>query len=317
VVKENYRRYACTGKSGESEGCGFSIGKSPGGRTFELPEVEQFLRQRHIGPLDGFRSKAGWPFTAEMVLKFDDEAKNYKLEFDFGQDEANSGELVDFGEQEPLGACPKCGAAVREHGKSYVCEKSVPTHTQAVPSCDFKSGMIILQQPIERAQMQKLLSTGKTDMLDKFISSRTRRAFKAMLAWDAEAGKVNFEFAPSKYPPRKTGAGAGTRAAATQAGAVRKKTAAAKPPAKATKAPRQASPASQKQPSAALAAIIGPAPTTRPQVMKALWEYIKTHKLQDAKDKRQINADAALLPVLGKPQVNMFELAGLIGKHLG
>jgi len=316
VVKENYRRYACAGKSGEGEGCGFSIGKSPGGRTFELPEVEQFLRDKRIGPLDGFRSKAGWPFTAEMVIKFDEDAGNYKLEFDFGQDEADSGELVDFNDQEPLGACPKCGAAVREHGKNYVCEKSVPTHAQAVPSCDFKSGMIILQQPIERVQMQKLLATGKTDMLEKFVSSRTRRAFKAMLAWDAEAGKVNFEFAPSKYPARK--AGAGTRTApATQVGAARKKTAAAKAPAKAAKAPRQASEAAKKQPSAALAAIIGPAPTTRPGVMKALWDYIKTHKLQDIKDKRQINADAALLPVLGKPQANMFELAGLIGKHLG
>ena len=68
---------------------------------------------------------------------------------------------------------------------------------------------------------------------------------------------------------------------------------------------------------AALAAVIGNSPVARPQVMKALWDYIKAHGLQDAKDKRLINADAALLPVLGKPQANMFELAGLIGKHLG
>jgi DNA topoisomerase-3 len=56
------------------------------------------------------------------------------------------------------------------------------------------------------ARRCKLLATGKTDLLDKFVSMRTRRAFKAMLAWDAEAGKVNFEFAPSKFPPRKTAA---------------------------------------------------------------------------------------------------------------
>jgi DNA topoisomerase-3 len=73
----------------------------------------------------------------------------------------------------------------------------VPTVAQPTPSCDFKSGKIILQQPVERAQMHKLLATGKTDLLDKFVSMRTRRAFKAFLAWDAEAGKVNFEFAPS------------------------------------------------------------------------------------------------------------------------
>jgi len=86
IVKENYRRYTCTGKTGTEEGCGFSFGKTPAGRTFEVAEVEQFLRDKRIGPLDGFRSKAGWPFTAEMVIKFDEETKNYKLEFDFGDD---------------------------------------------------------------------------------------------------------------------------------------------------------------------------------------------------------------------------------------
>ena len=158
IVKENYRRYTCTGKTGTEDGCGFSFGKTPAGRTFEVAEVEQFLHDRKIGPLDGFRSKAGWPFTAEMVIKFDDETKNYKLEFDFGDDKKGeeSGEIIDFSAQESLGPCPKCGAAtgnatggtVYEHGKNYVCNKSVPTLEQPTPSCDFKSGQIILQQPI-------------------------------------------------------------------------------------------------------------------------------------------------------------------------
>ena len=54
-----------------------------------------------------------------------------------------------------------------------------------------------------------LKKSGKTDLLDKFVSMRTRRSFKAFLAWDAEAGKVNFEFEPraSKFPPRKGAAG--------------------------------------------------------------------------------------------------------------
>ena len=325
VVKENYRRYTCTGKSGNDEGCGFSFGKSPAGRTFELAEVEQFLRDRKIGPLDGFRSKAGWPFTAEMLIKFDEETKNYKLEFDFGDDKAGeeSGELLDFTAQDSLGACPKCGGAVFEHGKNYVCSKSVPTHAQPTPSCDFKTGQIILQQPIERSQMQKLLSTGKTDMLEKFVSMRTRRAFKAMLAWDADAGKVNFEFAPSKFPPRKTAPRATpAKSAVAAAGAAPAKKKAAsktaaksvsKAPAKA-KAPRKA--AAGMQPSAALAAVIGNEAVARPQVVKKMWDYIKANGLQDAKDKRTINADAKLLAVFGKPQVTMFELAGILGKHL-
>jgi DNA topoisomerase-3 len=342
IVKENYRRYTCTGKTGTDDGCGFSFGKTPAGRTFEAAEVEQFLRDKKIGPLEGFRSKAGWPFTAEMVIKFDDETKNYKLEFDFGDDKKgeDSGEIIDFSAQEALGPCPKCGAAtgdaaggtVYEHGKNYVCDHSVPTHAHPTPTCDFKSGQIILQQPIERAQMHKLLATGKTDLLDKFVSMRTRRAFKAMLAWDAEAGKVNFEFAPSKFPPRKTAATStsatktvAARAVATRAGALKdqkNKSENQKTPAKASaktdkpKAPRKTTAASGKQPSAALAAVIGSGPVARTEVIKKLWDYIKANGLQDAADKRTINADAKLLAVFDKPQVTMFELAGIVGRHL-
>ncbi len=342
IVKENYRRYTCTGKSGAEEGCGFSFGKTPAGRTFEVAEVEQFLRDRKIGPLDGFRSKAGWPFTAEMVIKFDEETKNYKLEFDFGDDKKGeeTGELIDFTGQESLGACPKCGGAVFEHGKNYVCDKSVPTLAQATPSCDFKTGQVILQQPVTREQLAKLLQTGKTDMLDKFVSMRTRRAFKAMLAWDAETGKVGFEFAPSKFPPRKPAAGK-TAAPAKAAPAARKtapapaaksaaapatarKAAVKKAPVKKVVAKKAAAPAKVAkvaktgtlQPSAELAAVIGDGLVARTEVVKKIWDYIKAQGLQDATNKRAINADAKLQKVFGKPQVTMFELAGLIGKHL-
>ena len=329
IVKENYRRYTCTGADGRSDGCGFSFGKSPAGRTFEPAEVEQFLQDKKIGPLEGFRSKAGWPFTAEIALKFNEEEKNWKLEFDFGDDKnaAESGELVDFGASESLGPCPKCGAPVHEHGSNYLCEKAVPTAAQPTPSCDFKSGKVILQQPVEREQMMKLLATGKTDLLDKFVSMRTRRAFKAFLAWDKEAGKVNFEFAPSKFPPRKT-APAKTGAsndratpgkavkASKPAGKTAAKTAPAKTAAAKTPRKRAASTAAGLTPSAALAAVIGSEPVARTAVIKKLWDYIKANGLQDATNKRAINADAKLLEVFGKPQVTMFELAGIAGKHL-
>ena len=332
VVKENYRRYTCTGKTDTGEdACGFSFGKTPAGRTFEPTEVEEFLREKKIGPLEGFRSKAGWPFTAEIVLKYSDEDKNWKLEFDFGNesDPAETGEVIDFSGQESLGPCPKCGARVFEWGKNYLCEKSVPTAQQATPSCEFKTGQIILQQPVSREQMQKLLATGKTDLLDKFVSMRTRRAFKAFLAFDKEAGKVNFEFEPraSKFPPRKGAAakepGAKytpvARAAKTAAKTAAKKAPAKKAPAAkkaaAPKAPRK--PGAGLKPSADLAAVIGAEPVARTQVIKKLWDYIKANGLQDATNKRAINADAKLLPVFGKPQVTMFELAGIVGKHLG
>eukprot|EP01037_Dinobryon_pediforme_P000144 gene144-144_t len=317
VVKENYRRFACVGKPG-SEGCGFSFGKSPAGRTFETAEANALLRDKKIGPLEGFRSKAGWPFTSEIVIKYDDEAHNYKLEFDFGDDKKGeeSGEIVEF-EDAALGPCPICGSEVHEHGSNYVCSKAVPTAAQPTPSCTFKSGKIILQQPVEREQMHKLLETGKTDLLDKFVSMRTRRNFKAHLAWDKEAGKVNFEFAPSKFPPRPGAASKtiATKAKATSAAA--KKAPAKKAAAKTTaaKAPRKA--AAGKAPSAALAAVIGTEPVARPEAVKKMWEYIKAHNLQDPKDKRTIVADDKLRAVFGKDSAGMFELAGILGNHLG
>jgi DNA topoisomerase-3 len=207
VVKENYRRFACSGKPGATEGCGFSISKIPGSRAFELEEVERFLADKKIGPLEGFRSKAGWPFTAELRLAYDDELKNWKLEFDFGEDakkDGESGEPIDFSGQESLGLCPKDQGHVYEHGASYVCEHAVGANV----TCDFKSGKIILQQPVAREQMSKLLETGKTELLEGFVSNKTRRKFKARLAYDKKEGKVTFEFEPraARVPAAKKAA---------------------------------------------------------------------------------------------------------------
>ena len=69
-------------------------------------------------------------------------------------------------------------------------------------------------------------------------------------------------------------------------------------------------------PSPALAAVIGAAPLPRTEVTKKVWEYIKKHNLQDAANKRNINADDKLKPIFGKPQVTMFELTKLISQQL-
>lgn len=238
VVKENYRRYACTA-------CDFSIGKHPGGRTFEVPEVEALLKERTLGPLSGFISKMGRPFAA--LLRITDD---YKLEFDFGQNDAENEEAVDFSGHTPLGACPKCGSQVFEHGMNYVCEKSIGPEK----SCDFRSGKVILQQEIAAAQMQKLLADGKTDLLDGFVSSRTNRKFKAFLVKQAN-GKIGFEFearpekpgakkTAAKKTASKTAAATTTEDASTTTSAV-KKTAAKKTAAKKTAAKKTATKASK------------------------------------------------------------------------
>lgn len=231
VVKENYRRFACTK-------CDFSMSKTPGSRQFEINEVEELLEKRTIGPLQGFRSKMGRPFAAILRIVRDEDIQNFKLEFDFGQDQddGEEGEGVDFTGQTALGPCPKCASGVYEMGLAYVCEKTV-----AKPkACDFRSGRIILQQEILPEQMAKLLNDGKTDLLPGFISQRTRRAFKAFLVRGKD-GKISFEFEERKAKPAAKGKAAAADGAADGAAepAVKAvKPAAKKAPAKtAAKAP--------------------------------------------------------------------------------
>jgi DNA topoisomerase-3 len=216
-VKENYRRFAC-------EKCGFTISKTPGGRAFEYPEVEELLREKTIGPLQGFRSKIGRPFAAIIKLSEipEDDADypnaGFKLEFDFGNAQDEETEAVDFTGRLALGVCPKCSGAVYEDGMRYVCENN----TGPNKTCDFKTGKVVLQQEISPEQVQKLLKEGKTDLLTNFKSNRTGRGFKAYLALGAD-GKIGFEFeakAPkaegaAKAPAKKrAGASATTKSAA-------------------------------------------------------------------------------------------------------
>jgi upstream activation factor subunit UAF30 len=117
-----------------------------------------------------------------------------------------------------------------------------------------------------------------------------------------------------KAAPAKTAAPA--KAAAPAKKVAPAKTVAAKAEVPAKKRTANAAFMKALTPSAALAAVVGATPLARTEVVKQLWVYIKAHKLQDEANKRMINADAKLKLVFGKPQVSMFEMAGLIGKHL-
>ena len=91
-------------------------------------------------------------------------------------------------------------------------------------------------------------------------------------------------------------------------------------------AAKKAAPAKKRTPNAAfmkaltlspeLSAVVGDKPLPRTEIVSKLWVYIKANNLQDSANKRMINADKKLLAVFGKPQVSMFEMAGLIGKHV-
>jgi DNA topoisomerase-3 len=180
-ILENYKKFQC-------QKCDFSLWKIVAGRQLEISEVEELISKGMVGPLQGFRSKQGFPFAA--IIKMGAE---FKPEFDFGNDKNADGAdsaPIDFTGKEPLGQCPKCGGRVFDGGMNYLCENA----TGAAKTCTFKTGKIILQQPIEAAQVKKMLETGKTDLLTKFISKKNNRAFKAFLV--IKDGGTAFEFEP-------------------------------------------------------------------------------------------------------------------------
>jgi DNA topoisomerase-3 len=204
VIKENYKKFQC-------QKCDFALWRILSGRQFEPSEIEELIQKKQIGPLQGFRSRLGKPFAANIKL-----TPEFKVEFDFGQQQGEGdGEPIDFSGQEPLGPCPKCGRPVYAHGMAYMCEGTAGNPR----TCDFRSGQIILQRPIEPEQMKKLLTEGRTDLLHRFISKKGR-PFSAYLVKGSD-GKVGFEFAPratAKAPTKtvaKTKAPAKARKAAS------------------------------------------------------------------------------------------------------
>lgn len=231
VVQENYRKFQC-------QSCEFSLWKVVAGREWAPDEVAELITSRFVGPLTGFRSRVGRPFAAGVRLTDD-----LRIEFDFGQARAEDEQNApDFSGQETLGRCPKCGARVFEHGAVYLCEKAVG----AERSCDFRSGKMILQQPVEREQMQNLLATGRTELLTRFVSKKGRR-FKAYLVKTPDC-RIGFEFEPrvaraapaaADKQPAQAPAAPPSANAPRQRPRAAKKTASAKSPKAATKRKRK------------------------------------------------------------------------------
>jgi DNA topoisomerase III len=163
------------------------------GRLLEPFEAKELLEKRLIGPLQGFRSRLGRPFAAAVKLN---DANETEFVFDNAPIGAEGAKLG-LDTQEVIGTCPVCQGRVFETLMSFACENTFGD----APTCKMKVGKLILLQPIDRAQVAKLMGAKKTDLLTGFVSQRTRRKFSAYLVMAAD-GKTSFEF-----EPRKEGAG--------------------------------------------------------------------------------------------------------------
>ncbi len=171
----------------QTDDASITLRKVIAGRLLEPLEAKELLEKRLIGPLQGFRSKAGWPFAA--ALKLNDAGET---EFVFDNAPVNAdGTTLDINTQEPIGICPVCGGRVFETMMAYACENTFGD----APTCKMKIGKKILMQEIDRTQVAKLLTDKKTDLLRGFVSMRTRRKFSAYLVMGAD-GKTTFEFEP-------------------------------------------------------------------------------------------------------------------------
>ena len=190
--KESYKAYQC-------KGCGLVFWKNMAGRELEREEIKSLLQERIVGPLGGFRSRVGRPFSA--VVKLDGD---FKQVFDFGDSADQQAEQVDFSKLPALGPCPVCkSGTIYDTGSAYQCSNA--------KSCKFRMGKTICQREIPPEQVFKLIETGKTELISQFISKKGK-PFSAFLK--LQNGKVGFEFEERKPLPKNPKAKTRAQAAA-------------------------------------------------------------------------------------------------------
>jgi DNA topoisomerase-3 len=176
----------------QTEDGSFQLSKVIAGRLIEPAEAQVFLEKKFIGPLSGFRSRMGKPFSAALKLN-----ELGKVEFVFDNTPVGAdGQKLDLSTQEPIGICPVDGGKIYETLMSFACENSFGENAP----CKFRIGKKILGREITREQAIKLLQNKKTDLIEGFWSQKSRRPFSAYLVLQ-EGGKVAFEFPPRPERP--------------------------------------------------------------------------------------------------------------------
>jgi DNA topoisomerase-3 len=157
------------------------------GRILSEDELKTLISKGVVGPLQGFKSKFNKPFDASLQL----DAK-FKTSFLFEGDDDKAPDLSDD---------MLIGSAKTPDGKEhkvFATDKAyyVPDIVTKKDPHGVRIGRVILQREIPEDQALKLLSEGKTDLLQGFVSNRTKRKFDAHLTFDLDTAKIGFDFPP-------------------------------------------------------------------------------------------------------------------------
>ena len=187
-IKEGLRQY-------KSQDGDIIIYKVICNRKFSEEEIGFIIKNRELGPLDGFLSKAGRPFSATLRLN-----DFNKIEFVFDKSRRdNSMDGIDLDNLPVLGKCPKDGAKLLDAPNAFICENAIAEKK----SCDFRVSRKMLGRSIPNEQFLKLIENGKTDLLEKFRSKKTGKLFSAYLILRKD-GSIGFEFPAREKKTKST-----------------------------------------------------------------------------------------------------------------
>lgn len=184
--------YVCENQAGVAKSCKFRTGKIILQQEISPEQVKKLLAEGKTDLLKGFVSKkTNRKFEAFLVVKDGTTAFEFAPREKKGRGKTSEPPpKIDFTGKTVVGTCPKCKSPVFDTEAGYLCEKS----QAETKRCTFKIGRAILEQPIAAEQAAKILKTGKSDLLDKFIS-KAGKPFPAFLVMDRK-GKITFEFPP-------------------------------------------------------------------------------------------------------------------------
>ena len=178
-VGETILSYICEKNEGRDKGCSFVMWKNASGRWFDRTTASRLLNEKSIENLHGFFSRSGESY--EVTVNIDDSGKVVV--------EGSSAEKTDADDEE-LCACPKCDqGTIRIGDSTYACDSA---------ECTFRGlGRNVCKRDISVDEAKKILTEGKSDLIEDFVSKRGRN-FPAFLV--LESNKVGFEF-PPRAPP--------------------------------------------------------------------------------------------------------------------